>query len=60
MQDVELDGQKIPPPKQIPWFPGGLAWQVDAPKRVVRKSEPFKKFQRFLVGETEVVGHSTM
>lgn len=36
-------------------YPGGLAWQVDAPKRVVRKSLPFKTFQRFLVGETEVV-----
>ena len=36
-------------------YPGGLAWQVAAPKRVVRKSPPFKEFQKFLVGETEVV-----
>jgi multisite-specific tRNA:(cytosine-C5)-methyltransferase len=55
MQDVEVDGPRIEPPKQLPWYPGGLAWQVDAPKRVVRKSLPFKTFQRFLVGETEVV-----
>ena len=36
-------------------YPGSLAWQLFAPKRVVRKTEPFRKFQRFLVGETEVV-----
>ena len=38
-----------------PRYPGGLAWQVEVSKRVVRKSPPFQKFQRFLVGETEVV-----
>ena len=59
MQDVEVDGLRIEPPMQLPWYPGGLAWQVDAPKRVVRKSLPFKTFQRFLVGETEVVRHSS-
>ena len=59
MQDVEVDGLRIEPPMQLPWYPGGLAWQVDAPKRVVRKSLPFKTFQRFLVGETEVVCHSS-
>jgi multisite-specific tRNA:(cytosine-C5)-methyltransferase len=58
MQDVEVDGLRIEPPVQLPWYPGGLAWQVDAPKRVVRKSLPFKTFQRFLVGETEVVRYS--
>ena len=36
-------------------YPNQLAWQISAPKRIVRKSEPFKRFQRFLVGETEVV-----
>jgi hypothetical protein len=40
-------------------YPYELAWQVSAPKRVVRKSEPFKRFQRFLVGETEVVSEET-
>ena len=39
-------------------YPGKLAWQLSAPKRIVRKSEPFKVFQRFLVGETEVVSYS--
>ena len=55
MQNVEWEGVKYDPPKQMPWYPGLLAWQISAPKRVVRKSEPFKRFQKFLVGETEVV-----
>ncbi|WVR04516.1 hypothetical protein IAU60_001520 [Kwoniella sp. DSM 27419] len=54
MQEVEFEGKKYPPPSQLRWYPGQLAWQVEAPKRVVRKTEPFKAFQRFLVGETEV------
>ncbi|WWC87043.1 uncharacterized protein L201_001928 [Kwoniella dendrophila CBS 6074] len=54
MQNVEFEGKKYDPPSQLSWYPGSLAWQVDAPKRVVRKTEPFKNFQRFLVGETEV------
>lgn len=44
----------LAPPRQLEWYPGHLAWQLDVPKRVVRKSEEFKVFQRFLVGETEI------
>ncbi len=52
--NLEIDSQPIPPPFQIPWYPEQLAWQLDAPKRVVRKSVELKGFQRFLVGETEI------
>jgi multisite-specific tRNA:(cytosine-C5)-methyltransferase len=54
MQDVELDGIKYDAPKPMSWYPGELAWEVAAPKRVVRKQPAFKLFQRFLVGETGV------
>nr|XP_031858166.1 uncharacterized protein CI109_006408 [Kwoniella shandongensis]KAA5525238.1 hypothetical protein CI109_006408 [Kwoniella shandongensis] len=54
MLDVEFEGNKIEPPSQLAWYPGGLGWQIEAPKRAVRKTEPFRLFQRFLVGETEV------
>lgn len=57
MADVELDGVKYDPPKPIAWYPEGLGWEISAPKRVVRKQEAFKKFQKFLVGETDVVSH---
>lgn len=58
MQDCEVDGVKYDPPQAIGWYPEGLAWELSAPKRIVRKQPAFKSFQRFLVGETEVVSAS--
>ncbi|PPR07386.1 hypothetical protein CVT26_013702 [Gymnopilus dilepis] len=54
LSDVVFEGQKIPPPVQLPWYPDGLAWQFNVPKKVLRKSPEFKKFHSFLVFETEV------
>lgn len=53
LSNVEINGEPIPPPAQLPWYPNGLAWELRAPKHVVRKSPEFKKFQNFLVYETE-------
>lgn len=54
LSEVVFEGQHVPPPVQIPWYPDGLAWQFNVPKKVLRKSEEFKKFHSFLVFETEV------
>ncbi|KAF8804768.1 S-adenosyl-L-methionine-dependent methyltransferase [Phlegmacium glaucopus] len=54
LSHVIFEGQMIPPPVQIPWFPDGLAWQFNIPKKVLRKSPELKKFHSFLVFETEV------
>ncbi|CAG8685049.1 14338_t:CDS:2, partial [Acaulospora colombiana] len=52
------EGMAVNPPTPIPWYPGGLAWQIHVHKSVVRKVPEFKKMQEFLVYETEVVcGH---
>ncbi|KAF2480163.1 S-adenosyl-L-methionine-dependent methyltransferase [Neohortaea acidophila] len=51
---IEHDGRPVEIPTQIPWFPDGLAYTMKTPKNVVRKYEPFKEFQRFLVSETGV------
>ncbi|OJT02133.1 Multisite-specific tRNA:(cytosine-C(5))-methyltransferase trm4b [Trametes pubescens] len=51
---VVFEGEAVSPPQQIPWYPEGLAWQLNVAKRVVRKSPEFKKFHSFLVFETEV------
>ncbi|KAF9513599.1 hypothetical protein BS47DRAFT_1372487 [Hydnum rufescens UP504] len=48
------EGNPIPPPTQLPWYPDGLGWQLKVHKQIVRKSPEFKKFQNFLVYETEV------
>ncbi|KAG6821132.1 hypothetical protein H0H93_006471 [Arthromyces matolae] len=54
LSDVIFEDQKIPPPVQIQWYPDGLAWHFNVPKKVLRKSPEFKKFHSFLVFETEV------
>ncbi|KAF7335998.1 S-adenosyl-L-methionine-dependent methyltransferase [Mycena sanguinolenta] len=54
LSNVEFEGQSIPPPVQIPWYPDGLAWQFNVPKKVLRKQPEFKGFHSFLVFETEV------
>ncbi|KAH9931944.1 cytosine-5--methyltransferase [Fomitopsis serialis] len=54
MANVVFEGEAVPPPTQIPWYPEGLAWQLNVAKKVVRKSPQFKKFHSFLVYETEV------
>ena len=37
-----------------------MSWQVNVPKKVLRKQEEFRKFHSFLVGETEVVRASAL
>jgi multisite-specific tRNA:(cytosine-C5)-methyltransferase len=52
--NVEFDGQLVPPPQPVPWYPDSLAWWMTTPKNVIRKFPPFSAFQRFLVSETNV------
>ncbi|CAO1631364.1 unnamed protein product [Sympodiomycopsis kandeliae] len=54
LSGLEFEGQPVPPPKQLEWYPDGLAWQIDVMKNVLRKQPDFQNFQRFLVTETEV------
>ncbi|KAG6873618.1 hypothetical protein C0995_013549 [Termitomyces sp. Mi166 len=54
LSDVIFEDQKLPPPVQISWYPDGLAWHFNVPKKILRKSPEFKKFHSFLVFETEV------
>ncbi|KAF9041355.1 S-adenosyl-L-methionine-dependent methyltransferase [Panaeolus papilionaceus] len=54
LSDITFEGQKIPPPVQLPWYPDGLAWGFTVPKKVLRRQPEFKKFHSFLVYETEV------
>lgn len=52
LTNVEFESEKIKAPVQLPWYPDHLAWQLDVPKKVIRKNEQFAKTQRFLVLET--------
>lgn len=39
--------------ERIPWYPGGLAWQLSAGRKEMRKSPIFNRFRKFLVAQTE-------
>ncbi|SMN18488.1 similar to Saccharomyces cerevisiae YBL024W NCL1 S-adenosyl-L-methionine-dependent tRNA: m5C-methyltransferase [Maudiozyma saulgeensis] len=52
LTNIEFEGIPIKRPSKLKWYPRSMAWQIDVPKRVMRKNEMFKKTQRFLVLET--------
>ncbi|KII91119.1 hypothetical protein PLICRDRAFT_105153 [Plicaturopsis crispa FD-325 SS-3] len=54
LSDAVFEGERVPPPMQIPWYPDALAWQFNVPKRVLRKEPGFRAFHAFLVFETDV------
>ncbi|WFD29616.1 multisite-specific tRNA:(cytosine-C(5))-methyltransferase [Malassezia sp. CBS 17886] len=54
LSNVEFEGERVAPPRQLPWYPEGLGWHLDVRKNVLRKSPEFKRFQQFLVHETDV------
>lgn len=55
LQNIVIDGVKIEPPKPLPFYPEQFAWQVNAPRLVVKKSPEFQEFHKFIVTETEAV-----
>ncbi|KAG8998446.1 hypothetical protein FRB94_006873, partial [Tulasnella sp. JGI-2019a] len=54
LSGLVFDGEPIDPPTKIPWYPDGLAYEMNASKRVLRKHPEFKKLHQFLVYETGV------
>ncbi|BFZ12837.1 hypothetical protein BsWGS_15875 [Bradybaena similaris] len=51
--DVKVDGEDVPPPKCLPWYPNKLGWQLDLTRKTVRSSEHLSRLHDFLVAETE-------
>ncbi|ODQ52014.1 S-adenosyl-L-methionine-dependent methyltransferase [Saitoella complicata NRRL Y-17804] len=54
LTNIEHEGQLVEAPTPLPWYPEHLAWNLSVPKQVIRKHKDFKRFQNFLVYETEV------
>ncbi|BGP27162.1 tRNA (cytosine-5-)-methyltransferase [Rhodotorula toruloides] len=50
---IEHEGKQLQPPKPIEWYPHQLAWQLPVPKSALRKNDHMRKFQHFLVYETD-------
>jgi hypothetical protein len=55
LQNVEIDGEKIAPPSPVSWYPNNLAWQYEASRKQIRRSDTFSSLHDFLVAENEVV-----
>ncbi|RMZ77296.1 hypothetical protein DV737_g4458, partial [Chaetothyriales sp. CBS 132003] len=51
---ITFDGDYVPAPKPVEWYPDQLAWYMTTPKQIIRRFAPFKSFQTFLVAETDV------
>ena len=52
LTNIEYENILVDEPKELKWYPRSMAWQIDVPKRVMRKNELFKRTQRCLVLET--------
>ncbi|KAL8280323.1 hypothetical protein RQP46_007240 [Phenoliferia psychrophenolica] len=50
---IEHEGVPLSPPAPIAWYPDELAWQLNIQKSAIRKNDAFKRFQAFLVYETD-------
>ncbi|CAG4939725.1 unnamed protein product [Colias eurytheme] len=56
---LKVDGQDEDiKPINLPWYPGGLAWQLRLSRTDIRRSEPLYKLHNFLVAETAAGGVS--
>ncbi|KAG6451499.1 hypothetical protein O3G_MSEX007192 [Manduca sexta] len=57
--EVKDDGtNEIVKPVNVPWYPGGFAWQVKLSRTDIRRSETLYKLHNFLVAETAAGGVS--
>ncbi|KAH8926898.1 S-adenosyl-L-methionine-dependent methyltransferase [Atractiella rhizophila] len=53
LKAIRFQGEQVQPPKQIPWYPEGFAWDFDLPKGKIKKNDQFQHFQSFMVHETD-------
>ncbi len=53
VEEIKVDGERVEPPAEIPWYPNGLAFQYQASRQEMRKSEALARLHSFLVSETE-------
>uniref|UniRef100_UPI00358F2CBB RNA cytosine C(5)-methyltransferase NSUN2-like isoform X2 n=1 Tax=Myxine glutinosa TaxID=7769 RepID=UPI00358F2CBB len=53
LQNLEVDGQKVDRPHLLPWYPNGMAWEINLSRKIIRKSPVLERFHNFLIFETE-------
>ncbi len=53
MAGLVVDGEPVPLPTPLPWYPDGLAYRVDVSRKFIRQSAACQRFHTFLVTESE-------
>jgi len=53
LKGVMIEGKPCPLPENISWYPGGLAWQLDMSRPMLRHSEELFSLHQFIVSEVE-------
>lgn len=48
----QTDESKVTPPRSFPWYPNGLAWELNFTRQDIRRSEQLNRLHNFLVTET--------
>lgn len=51
---MKLEDEEIKPPFPISWYPNDCAWQINCPKRKLRKIPELAVFHKWLIGESEI------
>lgn len=46
------NGEDVPEPQCLGWYPNEFAWQLDLSRKDIRRSEPLYKLHNFLIAET--------
>jgi len=54
MQNIEVEGEAIEPPRPLEWYPDNLGWHFKVSRGVLRKSPAISAFHKFMVAETEI------
>eukprot|EP00731_Ephydatia_muelleri_P026085 Em0018g185a len=53
LAEIEIEGEKVPSPHPLPWYPHRLAWHISLSRMVIRHSPAVSKFHSFLVKENQ-------
>lgn len=51
-EETGESSSELPKPKLLPWYPNGLAYQLELTRKNIRRSEGFFKLHNFLISET--------
>ena len=52
-EDLKDGDDRLEPPKQLDWYPGGLAWGMSISKKALKRTPALEAFHKYIVAQTE-------